>query len=67
MLLVDLPFSAGWIEEILHQLRDVVYPILNNIYIGFQPSTVVKDFSTIHSMLKIDEHNIRILKPMAQW
>jgi hypothetical protein len=65
VLLVDLPFSAGWIEEILHQLRDVVYPILNNM--GFQPSNVVKDFSTIHSMLKIDEHSMRILKPMAQW
>jgi len=35
--------------EILHQLKTMVYPM---ILFGFQPSKVMQDFATIHSMFQ---------------
>ena len=41
------PPYSGWASEILHQLIGGKHPI---ILCGFQPSKVVHDFATIHSM-----------------
>ena len=44
-LVWEFPSLLLWVEEVLHQLIWWFIP-----FIGFQPSKVVQDFATIHSM-----------------
>ena len=41
---------CGWLRNRNHQLKTMVHPIF---LFGFQPSKVVQDFATIHSMIYI--------------